>query len=327
MTGPLWAAFGIAIGAALLNGTLGLTRPLSRTYVSFAWIMAFVAAYLYLERQIYASTTSVAVVELVRLQAVTGHAIIGGVLAFLPVYTRTRLPAVLVLACWALLAVFFVVNLATPYGVWFAGYPRVIATTLFGEPYSTIVAPPAGVLQYAHAVFVVGVGAIAIVCGVKVIARGQLRRGITISAALGVVILFHVVDIVRDEVGGSWPYLTEFGLVAWGIIMSVQLALDYRQVEDRLRALLSELDARTVELAKAIGVSLRVRDRLNTPLQTLELGLSVYPAVRSETIDDLRAAVRRLTALGRSVESTARVDGAPELEPGGRLEWAYSGPR
>jgi len=36
MTGVLWVAFGITLGAAVLHAALGLTRPLARTYVRSA---------------------------------------------------------------------------------------------------------------------------------------------------------------------------------------------------------------------------------------------------------------------------------------------------
>jgi hypothetical protein len=50
-----------------------------------------------------------------------------------------------------------------------------------------------------------------------------------------------------------------------------------------------------------------VRDKLNTPLQTLELGLATRSAQKpgdDQVLADLRAAVTYLTLLGRAVEHT-----------------------
>ena len=180
MSGPLWAAFGISVGAALLNGVLGLTRPLSRTYLSFAWIMAFVAAYLYLERLLYAGATPAESVEIIRLEVLAAHGFLAGIIVFVPAYTHVLLPRWLRGALWTLLGAFFFINLVSAYGVWFSGPPRVEPTTLFDEPYFTVVAASLGPLQYAHAAFVAVIGVVAVVCAVKVILRGDRRRGITL---------------------------------------------------------------------------------------------------------------------------------------------------
>lgn len=308
MSGPLWAAFGISLGAAILNGVLGLTRPLSRTYLSFAWIMAFVAAYLYLENVLYAGASSSESVEIIRLEVLAAHGFLAGIIVFVPAYTHVRWPRWLRGAAWTLLGVFFFINLVSAYGVWFSGPPLVVPSTFLDEIYFAVVAPSIGPLQYAHAAYVVGIGVIAIACAGKVILRGERQRGVAMVLSLALVVLHHVADVVRDEIGASWPYVAEFGLVSWGVIMTIQLAIDYREVEDGLRSALARVEEQTAELTDAIDLTVHVRDRLNTPLQTLELGLAIQPAERGEEraiVDDLRGAVRKLTALGRRVASTA----------------------
>lgn len=311
MTGALLVSFGISLGAAVLNAVLGLTRPLSRTYLSFAWVMAFVAAHLYLEWILYKHTiTPAEAVEVVRLQLLAAHSLIAGVLIFIPAYTKVRLSPWVWRAMWSLLGIFFLVNVLAPYGIWFSGEPRVIATTILGESAHTPVSPPVGPLQYAHALYVVAVGVIAISCAVKMSGGGHHERAISISISLSLVILFHLVDIVGESIGGSWLHVGGFGLVAWGIVMTIQLAVSYREVEDDLVAALARLEAQNAQLSDAIEVSLCVRDRLNTPLQTLELGLAMQPADVAEEgaiIDDLRHELHHLTALGRCIESTATI--------------------
>ncbi|NVB80541.1 MAG: hypothetical protein HOV81_19260 [Kofleriaceae bacterium] len=307
MTGPLLVSFGLSLGAAVLNAVLGLTRPLSRTYLSFAWIMAFVAAHLYLEWILYKRTiTPAEAVEVVRLQLLAAHALIAGVLIFIPTYTQIQLPRWIWRVMWVLLGIFFLVNVLTPYGVWFSAKPRLIATTVLGELAHTTVPPPLGPLQYAHAVYVVAIGVIAVVCAIKMFGRGNRQRAIAIALSLGIVVVLHLVDVVREAVGGSWLYIGGFGLVAWGIVMTVQLAMSYREVEDGLLAALARLEAQKAEMTDAIAVSVRVRDRLNTPLQTLELGLSMQPD-QDAIVEELRHEIHHLTTLGRCIESTAAV--------------------
>jgi hypothetical protein len=311
MTGPLLVSFGISLGAAVLNAVLGLTRPLSRTYLSFAWIMAFVAAHLYLEWILYKRTiTPAQAIEIVRLQLLAAHALIGGVLVFIPAYTQIRLSRWVWRVMWALLGVFFLANVLEPYGVWFSAEPGLRATTILGEPAHTVAAPPVGPLQYAHTLYIVSLGVIAVVCAVKMIGRGNRQRAIAISISLSLVVMFHLVDVVRESLGGSWLYVGGFGLVAWGIVMTIQLAMSYREVEDGLLAALARLEAQNAQLSDAIEVSVCVRDRLNTPLQTLELGLAMQPAEVPEEgaiVDELRHEIHHLTLLGRSIEATATV--------------------
>jgi hypothetical protein len=307
MTTLLWAAFGMTVGAGVLHAALGLTRPLDRTYLWFAAIMLFLAGYLYFEWQMYRATTSAEAVEAVRHQLVAAHGFLAFILVFVPAYTRVRLSQKVMTVFWTGLALLFMANLSAPYGVWFSAAPTLVASTFRGEPYNTIVAPPMSLLQYVHAIFVLGVFALTLRCALDVFRRGERQRGAMLAIALVVVILHHVADLVRDAVGGTWPYVAEFGLVAWGLIMSVQLALDFRVSERRLFAMLSRAEQHAAELAKTVDATLRVRDKLNTPLQTLELGLAVQSADRpedEETLAELRRAVVELTQLGRAVEQT-----------------------
>ena len=307
MTALLWTVFGMTIGAAVLNAALGLTRPPDRTYLSFACIMAMLAAWVFFERELYAATTSDEAVAALRHQIVAAHGLIAFILVFVPAYTRVRLPRWLLVAYAVALAALFITNVVAPYGIWFSGPPQLLASTFRGEAHTAVVAPPLGLLQYVHTVYVVSVFALTFACALKLLRR-ERQRGAMLAIALAVAIVQHGVDVVRDAVGGTWPYMAEFGLVTWGLIMSVQLAIDYRVSGQRLHAILTTAEQHAAELTKMVDASLRMRDKLNTPLQTLELGLATRTAARSEdeqTLVELRRAVAELTQLGRAVERTA----------------------
>lgn len=312
LTPLLWAAFGMTIGAAVLHAALGLPRPLDRTHLWFACIMAMVAAYVFFEAELYRATTTEAAVETVRCQVVAAHGLIAFVLLFVPAYTHVRIPRWLALAYWSGLSALFVTNLVAPYGIWFSAEPRLVASSFNGVTYA-VVAPPLSVLQYLHAFYVLAVFALTFMCALQQVWRGEWRRGAMLAISLVVVILHHVVDVIRDAVGGTWPYVNEFGLVTWGLIMSVQLAIDYRIATQRLRTTLIHSQRAESELARTAEAALHVRDKLNTPLQTLELSLAVRTPRISEdrqTLVELRDAVTQISEFSREVERTTDPPGA-----------------
>lgn len=308
MTPLLWASFGMTIGAAVLHLALGLARPLDRRHLSFACIMALLAAYLYFEWELYRATTSEQAVEAMRREVIAAHGFLAGILVFVPAYTRTRIPHWLMAGYWGGLALLFVGNLFARYGLWFSAKPQLVASTFRGEPYSAVVAPPLTELQYFHTLYVLTLFALTFTCAIDAIRRGERQRGATLAFALVVVVAQHVADVVRDAVGGSWPYLAEFGLVTWGLIMSIQLAIDFRANHLRLHATLNRVEQHAESLARLVEASLFVRDKLNTPLQTLEFGLTMCTPSgpeEEEALAELRREVTELTQFGRAVELAA----------------------
>lgn len=305
MSALLWAVIGVTIGAAVLHGALGLGRLPDRTYLSFAGIMAMLAAFVFFEWKLYSATTSGAAVEVLRRQVIAGHVMLAFVLVFIPAYTEVRIPRWLNAAYWVGLAGLFVANLALPHGVWFSARPLVLPSTFRGEPYTGVVAPQLTLIQYLHTLYVLSVFVLSFTCALVLVRRGERQRGALLAIALVVATVQHGVDVVRDAIGGSWPYVAEFGLVTWGLMMSAQLAIDYRVSQQRLRATLSTAEGHAAELARIVDATLHVRDTLNTPLQTLELDLATRAArepAEESTLAELRSAVRELDQLSRSVE-------------------------
>lgn len=206
------------------------------------------------------------------------------------------------------LALLFITNLLVPYGIWFNAQPQLYRSTFAGEPYTVVVAPPLSILQFIHTLYVLCVFAFAFTCAIKLVRAGERRRGAMLAIGLVAAVFDHGVDVMRDAIGGGWPYVAPVGLVTWGLLMSVQLAIDFRVSEQRLSAMLDRAEQHTAELASIVDATLRVRDKLNTPLQTLELSLAMRTAARFEdeqTLAELRRAVAQLTQLGHAVERTA----------------------
>ena len=303
MTPVIWAAIGLTIGTAVLHGALGLRRPLDRTYLSFACLMALLAIFLYLQGDIYTATSPGDVVETTRRQLAVVHAFLACLLVFVPSYTRVHIPRAVMAAYGAGLAVLFVVNLLAPYGLWYAGPPEVVLGQLRGEPYSLIIAQPMGPLQFIYVTYGASLLVLSLSCAVKVIRRGERARGLALATAVVLILVQTIADVIRDSIGGSWPYLAELGAVTWGLIMSVQLAHEYRGQARALRDAIVLVDAQSRRLTSILESMRSLEQNMIAPLETLEHGVAAiapHTAQEDALLARLRRAVARLRELARS---------------------------
>jgi hypothetical protein len=304
MISIVWVAFGLTLGAAVLHGTLGLWRPIDRTYLSFAFMMALLTVFLYFEEALYRASTPDEAVETVRNTVIAAQAMMACYLVFVPAYLRVRIPRVVTTVWLGALAVLFVANLVAPYGIWFSAPPEVVRSSFRGEPYSTPIAPPLTLLQYAFTVYYVSLFAIGSVSSIVAYRRGERRRGLMLLLSLAIVFLFMLADIIREAVEGTWPYVAEFAFVAFGLIMSVQLAQDFRRQADELGATISQVEERARQLTSIVE-SLRALERnMHAPLEQLEAGIATLdaaPPPRRDHLDRLRRAVGRLREFSRSI--------------------------
>jgi hypothetical protein len=276
--------------------------------------MAMLAAFVFFEIELDTATTTREAIETVRLQVFAGHGLLAAVLVFVPSYTRVRVPRWLLVTYGVGLGTLFITNLVASNGIWFSAPPQLVQSTFAGKPYTAVVVPSLTAMQYTQTFYVLTVFVLMFTCAAKVVRRGERLRGAMLALALTLAVVPHVVDVIRDAVGGTWPDVAEFGLVTWGLIMSVQLAIDYRISEQRLTATLASVERHAAELSRMVEATLRVRDLLNTPLQTLELALATRTAKRpaeERTLADLRGAVTQLTMLGRAVEHMTDQDRTP----------------
>jgi hypothetical protein len=128
--------------------------------------------------------------------------------------------------------------------------------------------------------------------GWRIARLGRWRQGLLLVVGAVSVLVAVFLDFLRDALGRSWPFVGGFGVMVLALVLSVQLALDLRHNE--------------ILLSRLVADSMRVRDQLNTPLQTLRTGLEVTDV--QGRIDDarlarLRRAVERLTKLGQHLRS------------------------
>jgi hypothetical protein len=316
MTPVLWTAIGLSIGAIVLHSALGLRRPLERTYLSFALIMGCVAVFLYLQWQLYRAITSDAVVETKRLQVSVVNVFLGSLFVFVPAYTKVRIPRRVMIALWATLGVMFAANLFARYGVWYAGEPELAPSTFRGEPYTTVIAQPMGALQLAYSGFFTAFLILSLGCAVKVFRRGERRRGLTFGIAVALVLAHGLLDVVRDNVGGAWPYVAEYGVVTWGLIMSVQLALDFRAQTQSLANAIAHVEAQSHRLTAMLDALHRLELDIQAPLDTLERGVMTLGDGAQD--DELRRVERSIVRLRELASSMPDIKARPSrgLLPG-----------
>jgi hypothetical protein len=304
MTPFLWTASGIALGVAVLHLALGVRRPFERTYLSFACIMGSAAVFLYVRAELYSATTLAAVVDAQRRLMSVINVSFACMFVFVPAYTRVRIPGIAQLAYWAVLCALFVVNLRAPYSIWFSSEPQLVRSTFRGEPYTAVIAPPMGLAQYAYVGFALLSLIVGLAFSVKMFRRGDRQRALTSVIAVVVVLGFAIADVVRDSVGGAWPNVVEFGIVSWGLIMSVQLAYDFRTQRRALGVAISTVEAQSKRLTRILDALHALEQNMHIPLDTLEsgvAGLARGSATEDQQLRRIERTVTRLREFARSM--------------------------
>lgn len=293
--GLLWTAVGFSIGAAILFASLAIRRPVDVAYLMFASMMLCLAAFLYFNIALYRSATVADAVESVRRQVVAAHVFCACTLVFIPAYTGIRFPRAFFAFFVALLA-FFVANLAAPYGLWFSGRPVLVGVDVFGGQYVTTVAPPMSALKYAYLLFLITVLGAALLLTVMLYRRGETQRAITLAIALVVIVISSAVNILSDVLGASWLYIGALGFVAWGLIMSFQLARDFRRNTTTLSFTIRRARALTDQMASIVGALRTLEGSMLDTVTTLEAGISALKEENyaSPDLARLQRAVLRL---------------------------------
>jgi hypothetical protein len=304
MTPLLWTGMGIALGVAVLHVALGARRPFERTYLSFAGIMAAAAVFLYLRAGFYSVTTVADAIEIQRDMMTTVNVCFACMFVFVPAYTRVRIHRIAMVGYWAALITVSLVNLRAPYSIWFSDAPALVPSTFRGEPYTAVVAPPMGLVQYAYLCFSMASLIVALVFTVKMFRCGDRQRAVTFALALLIVLAFASVDAVRDSTGGAWPNVVEFGIVSWGLVMSVQLAHDFRTQRRALAAAVITVEGQSTRLAEIVAALHALEQNMHIPLETLERGVAgLASGTRSEEqqLRRIERAVSRLHELAGSM--------------------------
>lgn len=298
MTPVVWTAVGIALGAAVLFTAIGLRPPHQRTFLSFACLMLAVAFYLFWEGCLYHATTVEDAIRAERGQVAAVNVVIACILIFIPAYTRVRLPRGLVAAYWAALAIAFVANLWLPLSLWYSAPPTLVPATFHGEPYTTVQVAPLSIVQYAWALIPTSLLVVSLGCAWKLFVRGERHRAAILGVALLIMLIHAMIDIVRDSIGGTWPYVAEYGLVSWALIMSVQLAHDYRAQSAAIVRAIASVEAHAKHLSSLLDAMRALEHNMEGPLHTLVSGIE---RLGHNHVGAMHRAVARLHELRSSI--------------------------
>jgi hypothetical protein len=296
MTVLSWAALGVSLGAAILFASLALYRTVDRTYLSFAGMMALLAAFMYFATRLYRAHSVEEATEAVRWQTVAAQGFLACALVFLPAYTHVRLSRRVLVVLFGILIAFFCANLLAPYGLWFAGPPTLVRHNFLGEPFAMVMPHPISGLRIAYAVYMLALHVLALVLVAKLYRRGETQRATALAISVIIIIAANIADVIGDARGNTGPYVAEFGLVALGIVMSIELAREFRQKTETLAAAIREVRQRAQQLHSILGALRTLEDSVLASMTTLEAGMARLRARSGESgnLERLGRAVSRL---------------------------------
>jgi hypothetical protein len=284
-------AAGVALSSSVAHGALGIRRPRSAKHLTFAVLMLFIVPFQFVSAGFYATRSAVEAVVLARAGVALAIAILLLYARFVREYAQWKIPRWVAWTYVAASAGWLLYDLLSPSGLLFAAQPVTVIAPR-GEPTVLFVrtAAPGLTWQTFNALTVVW----GILSGLRMARAGRRRAGVALVFGSACVLITVCLDIVKGIFAEGWPYLGGFGLVVLALVLSAQLAAEFRDSEQRL--------------ADMVAAALVLSDRLNTPLQTLELGLE---ALSTQSVDErlrvlrLKRAVAKLAEVGRHLQARA----------------------
>ncbi len=285
MSAFLWAGCGASFLSGVMYFALGLSRPVEWKHIAFAVSMMILAVYFGLQETFYYSTDLQYKVEIVRYQIYVIIAFFAAFGPFLALYTHWDPPGWVVKSFGVYLGIAALYNYLSPYTLYFVGPPKIATHQQFGGDSIHLLEAPVNFFVISLFTF-----QLIVVVGGAYLVFTRKREKKLILAALLIGLASLSSDFVHDLVSGTWPYTGEFSAALFAFLMSLELALDFRTKENHL--------------ARALDSTIKIRDQLNTPLQTLALGLDLIAVELPEKqslIERLRNSVTRLEGLGRGL--------------------------
>jgi hypothetical protein len=273
----LTLAAGVGLASAAIHFALCFQRPRSAYHLTFALMMLVMCPFQLIVARLAASPTWPEIIALSRVGAALAIILIVLFAAFVRQYSRLRLRSAYFWVYVAMSATWLAFDLAAPAGLL---YTSVAATRRPGVS-------PFGIAWQVFNWLTVLWGTSV---GWRVLRRGERRRGGILVLGGSLLLVTVSLDVLRNLLGWGLPYLGGFGLVAFSLLLSMELVLDFRESERRLNERIAAVHA--------------LRDQLNTPLQTLRFGLETLPARSPEDhrrVDRLRRAVTRLSHVSRDL--------------------------
>ncbi len=287
----------ITAGICLTHGAchlaLGIRRPFQSSHLLFAAMMAIICPFQLAVGAFRSATSIESVIELARYGVLFAILFIAMFGVFVHRYTRATLPRLLAYAFLASNAAWLAYDLLAPRGLLFsAGQPQVeIRSDGTSDGLGRV---PTGAVELAWHAFNMLTMLWAMVAGWRFARRHQANGGIMLAIGTSVLLVTVATDALRDVLGRQWPYVGGFGVTVLASILSLQLASDFRAQEN--------------QLARMLADAMRVRDRLNTPLQILSVELELNKQqFDQDAFARMQRTLDKMTELGRALQTSDQV--------------------
>jgi hypothetical protein len=277
------------LSSAVSHLALGLRRPRQYTDLTFAVMMVVICPFQLVAASFHDASSRESAVTFARYGVALAVLIIATFGIFVRQYTGARVPRPLGYAFLAINASWLVHDLVAPRGLLFESAANIVSPDSDASPQG-FTQVPLGPVQLAWHAFNSATVLWAVIGGWRMVKNGRRSQGITVAVGATALLVTVLMDAIRDALGRDWPYVGGFGVMVMAILLSAQLSLDFRDNELRL--------------AKLLKQSMRIRDELNTPLQTLQIGLELAAkqgTIEQDRIVRLRRALESLTRLGRNL--------------------------
>jgi hypothetical protein len=282
-------AAGVALSSSVTHCALGIQRPRSSRHLTFAALMLIAFPFQLVSARLYTTRSPGEAVTMARVGVALAIVLIVLYARFVQKYTEAKIPPWVAAVYVAASVAWLLYDLLSPSGLLLAAQPVAVVVPR-GAPVMLFLRTPALGLswQLFNALTVLW----GILAGLRLARTGRRRSGLALAVGSACLLITIMLDIAKDLFAEPWPYVGGFGLVILALALSAQLAADFRASEQRL--------------ADMVAAALVLSDQLNTPLQTLELGLET---LTPESVDErvrvmrLKRAVAKLANLGRCLQA------------------------
>jgi hypothetical protein len=288
-------AAGVALSSSVTHCALGIRRPRSVKHLSFAALMLVTFPFQLVSARFYTTRSPVEAMATARAGVALAIAIVFLYALFVKKYAHAKIPGWLEGAYVAACAAWLLYDLLSPWGLLFATKPAAVIVPRDGATVLFTRTPPIGLAWQAFNALTIVWG---IREGVRMARARQRRAGMALVVGSCFVLVTIALDIAKGLFAEDWPYLGGFGIVVLAVVLSAQLAADFRATEQRL--------------ADMVAATLVLSDLLNTPLQTLEFGLETLRSGNADErarVQRLRRAVAKLADVGRHLQARSPLRG------------------
>jgi hypothetical protein len=288
----IWFALaaGVCLSSAVSHLALGLRRPYDRTHLIFAALMITICPFQLVAGRFYSADSLESAVTFARYGVASAIPSMVLLAVFVRQFTGVTVPRAIAYTFLAINGAWLLYDFVAPRGLLFSSQTNILAigSQARSQAFSRIALGP---VQLSWHLFYWAPVTWGVIAGWRMARRGR-PSGMPLAIGLTAVLITVFVDVMRDAFGRDWPYIGGFGVMVMATLLSAQLARDFRDNERRL--------------ARFVRESMSIRDELNTPLQTLQIGLEL--AAKRGTIDEdenlrLGRAVAKLAQLGQKLRS------------------------